>query len=204
MTCIVALKDNGNIYIGGDSAGVAGLSISIRNDEKVFQNGPFVFGFTSSFRMGQILRYKFYPPEQTPSQSDMKYMVTDFIDSVRQCFAANGFGDKDATVGGNFLVGYKGNLYNIQDDFQVGLPNVDFDAAGCGTDLALGSLYSTQGSNLSPEQRITVALEAASKFSAGVAPPFIILKQEYVLENEAKPKAKSKPKTKPRNKNRLK
>lgn len=178
MTCIAALLDKGNVYIGGDSAGVAGLSISIRADEKVFQRGPFIFGFTSSFRMGQILRYKFDPPLQTVSQDDMTYMVTDFIDAVRRTFANNGFGDKDATVGGTFLVGYKGKLYTIESDFQVGIPSINFDAVGCGADLALGSLYTTQGSELTPEERIVFALEAASQFSAGVAPPFLLIKQE--------------------------
>jgi hypothetical protein len=38
MTCIVGLVDKGDVYIGGDSAGVAGLSLSIRADEKVFGN----------------------------------------------------------------------------------------------------------------------------------------------------------------------
>ena len=179
MTCIVGLVDKSNIYLGGDSAGINAfnLSISIRNDVKVFINGPFIMGFTTSFRMGQLLQYKFDPPKQTAAQDDMKYMVTDFIDSVRQCFAYNGFGsmsDKADNVGGNFLVGYNGTLYNIDSDFQVGIPKCGYDSVGCGSDLALGSMYSTVGKK--PEDRITKALEAASQFSAGVAPPFLILK----------------------------
>jgi ATP-dependent protease HslVU (ClpYQ) peptidase subunit len=174
MTCIVGLVDKGDVYIGGDSAGVAGLSLSIRADEKVFGNGPFIMGFTSSFRMGQLLRYKFSPPAQTVHQNDMEYMVTSFIDAARQCFSGNGFGDKDATVGGTFLVGYKGALYTIEGDYQVGIPKPSYDAVGCGSDLALGAMFATEG--LKPEQRITIALEAASTFSAGVAPPFTILK----------------------------
>ncbi len=122
MTCIIGLVHDGNVYIGGDSAGVSGLSVSIRADEKVFSNGPFIMGFTTSFRMGQLLRYKFDPPQQTSNQSDMQYMVTSFIDAARACFSANGFGDKDATEGGTFLVGYKGKLYNIGSDYQVGIP----------------------------------------------------------------------------------
>lgn len=173
MTCIIGLIENGNVYIGGDSAGVSGLSITIRADEKVFQNGPFIFGFTSSFRMGQLLRYKFDPPAQTISQGDMKYMVTSFIDAIRQCFSANGFGDKDATEGGTFLVGYKGKLYNISNDFQVGIPSDNFDAVGCGSELALGAMFATE--NMKPEDRITTALTAASYFNGGVAPPFRIM-----------------------------
>ncbi len=173
MTCIVGLVDKGNVYIGGDSAGVSGLSITIRADEKVFANGPFVMGFTTSFRMGQLLRYKFDPPQQTQSQNDMNYMVTSFIDAARKCFTDNAFGEKGK--GGSFLVGYRGNLYTIDSDFQVGVARDAFDAVGCGSDLALGSLHSTQGKK--PETRVGMALEAAARFNAGVAPPFLILKQ---------------------------
>lgn len=189
MTCIVGLVHNGDVYIGGDSAGVAGLSITIRSDEKVFGNGPFIMGFTTSFRMGQLLRYKLAPPAQTVHQNDMEYMVTSFIDACRTCFSQNGFGDKDASVGGNFLVGYHGKLYNIEGDYQVGVPKLPFDAVGCGSDLALGAMFATEG--LSPEKRINAALMAASTFSAGVAPPFTILKLESD-HKKAAPKKKAK------------
>jgi ATP-dependent protease HslVU (ClpYQ) peptidase subunit len=186
MTCIIGLIDKGDVYIGGDSAGVAGLSITIRNDEKVFGNGPFIMGGTSSFRMLQLLRYKFSPPAQTIHQSDMEYMVTSFIDACRQCFSQNGFGDKEATVGGTFLVGYKGSLYTVEGDYQVGIPNTLYDAVGCGADLAMGAMYATEGMN--PKDRITKALSAASTFNAGVAPPFTIMR----LEGEHKHKKSAK------------
>lgn len=173
MTCIVGLVDKGNVYIGGDSAGVAGLSVTIRADEKVFSNGPFIMGFTTSFRMGQLLRYKFDPPKQTQSQDDMSYMVTSFIDAARKCFTDNSFGEKGK--GGSFLVGYHGRLYTIDSDFQVGITRDQYDAVGCGSDLALGSLHTTQGKK--PEARIVASLEAAAHFNAGVAPPFLILHQ---------------------------
>ena len=161
------------VYICGDSAGVSGTSIDIRADEKVFSNGPFIMGFTSSFRMGQLLRYKFDPPKQTVSQNDMEYMVVNFIDTVRKCFTDNGFGS--TAMGGDFLVGYKGKLYRISGDFQVGIPTDPYYAIGCGSDLALGAMYASVGKK--PEQRMTLALQAASKFSVGVAPPFVVIKQ---------------------------
>lgn len=161
--------------MGGDSAGVAGLDITIRADEKVFTNGPFIMGFTTSFRMGQLLRYKFDPPKQTVNVDDMKYMVTDFIDSIRSCFADNGYGSGKDNSGGTFLVGYNSKLYTIHNDFQVGIPVLSYDAVGCGENIALGAMYAS--SNKKPEDRIRVALEAASSFSGGVAPPFTILKQ---------------------------
>lgn len=173
MTCIVGLEDKGLVYIGGDSAGISGLSITVRADEKVFTTGPFIMGFTTSFRMGQLLRYKFDPPNQANGVDDMRYMVTTFIDAVRKCFFDNGFGSKEDNQGGTFLVGYKGSLYSIQSDFQVAKPTTGYAAVGCGTDLALGAMFAN--SKLKPVDRVKNALSAASAFNAGVSPPFTIL-----------------------------
>jgi ATP-dependent protease HslVU (ClpYQ) peptidase subunit len=173
MTCIIGVAEKGNVYIGGDSAGVAGLSILIRNDEKVFHNGPFIMGFTSSFRMGNLLRYKFDPPKQTVAKDDMRYMVTDFIDAVKKCFTENSYGKPDS--GGAFMVGYNGQLYEINDDFQVGLNSNSMSCLGCGRDIAYGALFATKGKK--PEERIKIALEAAVFHNAGVRPPFKIVKQ---------------------------
>lgn len=192
MTCIVGLVDKGNVYMGGDSAGVAGLSITVRSDEKVFQNGPFLMGFTTSFRMGQLLRYKFDPPKQTVGTDDYQYMVTDFIDAVRKCFSHNGFGnmgDRSNNVGGTFMVGYNGVLYTVDNDFQVGIPQKGYDSIGCGCDLALGALHAT--ANKSAKDRVEAALEAAAAFSGGVCAPFVCL----TTAKETKPAVKKAVKT---------
>jgi len=48
-------------------------------------------------------------------------------------------------------------------------------AVGCGEDLALGSLHTTEGLNWTPADRIKRALEAAEKFSSMVQRPFHVL-----------------------------
>ena len=59
MTCIVGMVDGqGTVYIGADSLAAGGYQKTIRKDAKVFTNGIAVMGYTSSFRMGQLLRYK--------------------------------------------------------------------------------------------------------------------------------------------------
>lgn len=191
MTCICAIVEKGNVYMAGDSAGVAGLSVTVRDDEKVFNVGPFIMGFTSSFRMGDILRFKFNPPEQTVKQTDREYMVTSFIDELRRCFIDNGYGDKEGTRGGCFLVGYKGNLYTVGSDHQIGISTAKYDSVGCGSDIALGSLYSTRG--MEPRKRISMALSAAVEFNGGVRPPFNHVKLEAIIK-----KVKSKPVVKKR------
>lgn len=176
MTCIVGLVDKGRVYIGGDSAGVAGYCLSIRADQKVFVKDGFVFGFTSSFRMGQLIRYKFKPPRRHQDDDLMAYMVTEFVDSLRQCFKDGGFARKNSEeeIGGTFLVGVEGRLFEIEGDYQVGERHIAYAAVGCGDDLAMGAMYATEGSTLTANRRITKALEAAERHSAGVCGPFVV------------------------------
>lgn len=172
MTCIVGVAHGGRVVIGGDSAGVAGLDLVVRADRKVFRNGPFIMGFTSSFRMGQLLAYKLDPPKRFPDADVMKFMVTDFIGAVRQCLKDGGFArrDNDVESGGHFLVGYEGRLFHIGGDYQVGENVCGYDATGCGESFAIGSLAETEA--LDPLERVSHALAVAEKFSAGVRSPF--------------------------------
>lgn len=172
MTCIVGLVQNGHVYMGGDSAGVAGYELVLRRDPKVFRVGPFVIGFTSSFRMGQLLHYKLAAPGRTTSQDVAAYMATDFVDAVRTCLQTGGYARKEneEETAGTFLVGYSGRLFTIDSDYQVGESIDNFAAVGCGAQVALGALFATP--QRPPRERLTTALKAAERHSAGVRGPF--------------------------------
>jgi hypothetical protein len=176
MTAIAGLVADGKVWIGGDSAGVGGYSLAIRKDSKVFRNGEFVMGCTSSFRMIQLLRYEFTPPTPLEGSDLHKYMVTQFIPAIRALFKNAGFTRIDSSVesGGTFLVGWRKNLFVIFDDFQVAQLQDNYCACGCGTDLILGSLFTTEGTEATPRERVEWALQAAERFSAGVRGPFVI------------------------------
>lgn len=74
MTCIAGIVDSlGNIHIAADSAGYAEGSVTIRIDEKVFIRNEFIFGITSSFRMGQLLRFSLKPPKHPKGMSRVSY-----------------------------------------------------------------------------------------------------------------------------------
>jgi hypothetical protein len=182
MTCIVGLVDRGYVYMGGDSAGVSGWDLVERADRKVFRNGEFIMGFTSSFRMGQLLAFGFDPPKPTIGKDLFGYMVTDFVDAARQRLKDGGFATKkdEAEVGGNFLVGVGGRLFNIGSDYQVGESAHGYDACGCGAQIALGSLRSTRRWR-DAKARIAEALDAGETFSAGVRRPFFIDREERKL-----------------------
>jgi ATP-dependent protease HslVU (ClpYQ) peptidase subunit len=176
MTCIAALVDGKKIYMGADSAGVAGYRLEIRAGRKLFVNNGFLFGFTSSFRMGQLLRYDFKPPSCKYKDLD-RFMVRDFVKAVRKCLSKGGFAQKKDAVesGGTFLVGHKGRLYCIENDFQVGETVDGFNAVGCGGSYAQAALWALRKSRASPQTKILRALEAAEHFSAGVRRPFHVM-----------------------------
>src|SRR5918996_699231 len=121
MTCIVGVIQNEKVYIGADSAGVSKDNIVIRIDPKVFKVGEFIMGCTTSFRMIQLLRFSFKPPLIKKGISIYEYMCTSFITQLRKCFKEGGFTTVTNSVesGGSFLIGYKGRLFCIHNDFQV-------------------------------------------------------------------------------------
>jgi hypothetical protein len=100
-------------------------------------------------------------------------MTTVFIDSLRETLKRGGYArtESGAEAAGEFLVGYMGRIFKVCSDYQVAENVVPFDAVGCGADLALGALYATNGAD--PDVRVTMALQAAEAFSAGVRGPFL-------------------------------
>jgi len=142
MTCIIALEYDGKVYMGGDSASVAGYQIQKTYQPKVFTKGDFIIGFTSSFRMGQLLRYKLEIPNQGKSESDIEYLTTSFIDAVRTCLKDGGFTTilNNEEKGGFFLVGYKGKVYKVQRDFQISRYQSGYTATGAGEEFAMGAM----------------------------------------------------------------
>lgn len=175
MTCIVGIVEQKKVFIGADSAGVAGMAVTSRKDSKVFKVGDFVIGCTSSFRMIQLLRFSLTPPKRHQDQDVYEYMCTVFIDAIRSCFKDGGYAElhDSAEQGGTFLVGYAGRLFRIDSDYQVGESHDDFQSVGCGEPYALGAL-SIMDKTLTAQYRVKKALEVAAYHSAGVRSPFVI------------------------------
>jgi ATP-dependent protease HslVU (ClpYQ) peptidase subunit len=176
MTCIVAVKHEDHVVMGGDSAGVAGLDIILRKDPKVFRNGNFVIGYTSSFRMGQLLRFKMKLPP-VPRKMDMfEYMVVHFTETARKTLKKGGYSkvNNNQEDGGCFLVAYQDRMFTIHDDFQVEERTDPYGAVGCGEAYALGALAAAPDKD--PTKMVTTALKVAEKFSGGVRGPFVILR----------------------------
>lgn len=179
MTCIVAIAQNGTVYMGSDHAASddkTGWIIS-RREPKCFKVGQYGIAFTDSFRMGQILQYSWTPPKYTPTKTNSgldKFMRTKFIDSVKSAFKDGGYGSiggADEDTGGIFIVGVCGRLFTIDEDFHVGENVVNYMAEGSGGQIALGALHATKNQK-NPRLRLKAALEAATEFNMNVSGPY--------------------------------
>lgn len=174
MTCIVGLEAGGKVYMGGDSASTSGWDINVTRLRKVFRQGDFLIGCTGSWRMAQLLQYSLVVRPQKDNEDDMQYMVTGFVEAIRTCLKEGGFAkvEDEKEEGGTFLVGFKGRVYTVENNFQVCSTSDAFTAIGCGDKYAMGNLWATKQGR--PRERILAALEAAAHFSNGVCAPFYV------------------------------
>lgn len=175
MTCVVAIAHEGTVTMGADSAGVGeNWNLTNRRDPKIFRRGDMLIGFTSSFRMGQLLGVQLVVPTKPPKVDLFRWMTTDFIEAVRTCLKDGGYTSvvNNREEGGDFLVGVRGRVFNVSCDFQVGEDRKGFDALGSGQAYAKGVMLALR--ERSPRNRIAEALKAAEIFSAGVRGPFTI------------------------------
>ncbi len=179
MTCIVGVKTGDECWMGADSAAADGWEVRAVKQPKLFwlDSGRFTIGYTTSFRMGQILQYHLQIPlqeEPQNAQNDFAYMVRVFVRAVRDCLRGHGFTkiENSQEEGGTFLVAYRGDIYEICSDFQVYQSADNLYAIGCGAGYALGAMYTLDPP---PQERCKVGLKAAAHFSGAVIKPFVVL-----------------------------
>jgi ATP-dependent protease HslVU (ClpYQ) peptidase subunit len=180
MTCCAAIIDNdGSIWVGADSAATSSEIKRLYNHpKKVFINSDFIFGFSGSFRPGQLLQYKFDPPSKPKNMDIYEFINTIFIDALKECFAENDYNINDLEkklLDNDFLIGYKSRVFVINNDYHISEMLTNYAAIGSGAETALGSLYSTRKWD-DCEERLIEALEASTYYNPSVSPPFNILK----------------------------
>ena len=176
MTCIVGIEHKGRIWMGGDSGVFSGWDFTSLPDGKVFAIGEFLIGVAGDARLGQLVRHKFAPPVFAEGEDLDKYMITSFVDALRDCLknagAVSRINEKEQSIG-QLLVGIRGRLYCVWSDYAVERDSRPYRAIGCGANYALGALFVDK--SRAPHTRIRNALNAAIEYSAGVKGPITIL-----------------------------
>ena len=172
MTCVVGYKSkDGKLYFGGDRIAVSGYHVDFRSRPKIFKNNGILLGYTTSFRMGDILEYVFNPPVYNKSiaSNEFEYMIQHFIPELIKCFGENNWLEKknEVVIGGTFLVGVNDKLFYVDSDFQVGESADNYYSIGAGRDIANGAMYALRDED-DAERKLTIAIEAATRHSTVV------------------------------------
>lgn len=177
MTCIVGVAHGGIVVLGADGLTNDGHVGTVNAPPKLFRLGEMLVGVAGDIRVAQLLAYVFEPPAHPPDEDAMRYLIGRFVPAARARLNTGGV-KVDAGEGrANWcaLIGYRGHLYGIYDDFQIEEAVVGFNAVGCGYQAALGSLHTTEYMvSLTPYSRVHRALSATARVDIHVGEPFAI------------------------------
>lgn len=179
MTCIVGIEHDGKVYLGSDSISIEGWNKRVVTEPKCFKhmhNEEFIFGYTSSFRFGQLIQYSFVPPKKLDiHKNDMHFLCTTFIDELRHVLKIGGYLktiDTTTEEAGKCIFGYNKKLYFIDVDFQIQRPNFGYTSVGAGYLYAESILHYLKDKDMDPQDKLIEALTVSSELNAAVIPPF--------------------------------
>lgn len=180
MTVIVGVVDQESnaLHMGADSLATNGWhSAWDMREPKIFRVEKFLIGVCGSPRIAQLVKFKLALKDDRRVEDPFEFMCLNFVDRLRAILGENGARNTLNTVENIaehswLLVGFRGRLFSVDYSFAVVERGQPFDAIGCGSDFALGSLFETAGKD--PLHRVDQALRCAEKFSSGVRGPFVV------------------------------
>lgn len=167
MSLVVAIAEEKKVFMACDSYSTSeDGDIKRRHDMKMFKNGRYLIGFTGSARTGQIFKPKYWEPPKD---------IYEFPDAMREHAAEKGcISVNNPDIGmdvmlSNFLIGFKGRIYEVLIDFQLVEPEENYSALGTGKTYALGALYVTRFSKTLPViDRLDIVMRAGIHFCDSV------------------------------------
>lgn len=174
MTCIAGLVDGKNVWLAGDRAATGGgLNRILLKHPKIFMKSNIGFGICGSPKIANAIEHVLVMPEHEKGLEPSTYLISRLVPAMRECLQSI-----DATVEhngqqyleGGMLIAFKGELYQLECNFQVTQTANGFDAIGSGGEAALGSLRASRG--VGARKRLKMAMETSAENNAGVAPPF--------------------------------
>lgn len=196
MTCIIAHTNGTSSFIAGDKLGSNGFTKAVQTEPKVFEKEfiklnedgltrtkeVMALGYTTSFRMGQLLNYNLTLPEHVAGETFSQYLVLKVIPIIRQMFKDE-WGARDASQdvgGGQFIILHNHTIYEVQEDFSVLQPKTQITAVGSGTYHAIASMSAyievQEETNVQLHERVESIFKIVSDNVTSVSPEFDILK----------------------------
>lgn len=184
MTCIVGLEHNGQVYLCGDRAASSIDHITVNKAPKVYKKFtkkkqvPVLIGWAGAFLFGNVLQYKFTPPDIRTGMTPDEYVYHLLIKDLRKSMETNHYQPQEDP--GFTIIGVDGKLFTLQEDFSMLHNDVCYNAIGSGSTYAMGAMHAlwNGGVGIDPESFLTRAIEAAAAFSTTVRGPFDFISSE--------------------------
>lgn len=172
MTCIVGIAHEGKVYIGGERGHSDNDIISSSLGPKVFNKSFYLIGYAGNIGVGQLVAHSFDAPTIRVNTDVYKYVHQLFMPALRDHLKDYLSEKEDNQT--SFILGIKGKVFEIDtSDFQcVEYPEL---AIGSGAGYAYGSLHTTYNYDISTEDRITIAIDAAITYSPTCQGPIDII-----------------------------
>lgn len=156
MTCIVGLVGTKGVLIAGDAQGSTEWTKREDAGVKVFNLMDTVaMGYCGSGRFGQILQYHMDDLDEPPlAMDEHRWAVHDFIPYLRALTEEHGHLHVRHNVEefgpSAFLLGVRGRLFAVWNDFSVDEHVHPYEAIGSGGETAMGVLHAAYGETREP------------------------------------------------------
>jgi len=170
MTCIVGCEFDGKVYLGGDIQGTGWNNKVVHTQPKVFNKKGVIFGYTTSYRFGQLLEHSLPDPVVPENDTEIyRWLISVLVPAIKAVLKEN-----DYEGGGNCLIGVKSQLWELQNDFSVLRSVKGYAAVGSGYEYATGAIHGRIGSlgkvmdRTEAIELVKLAIQAAGTYSPSV------------------------------------
>lgn len=176
MTTIIAIQKRNEVLFGTDAQVTAGNRISKHPlMAKIVERGPYIIAGSGEVAASDIIQHIWTPP--TPKGNDWNdlyhFVISTVVPSMKQCFKDNEYKwnevSEDDDTRFSFLLAVGGTVFEISDDFSVGMDSTGYYGIGSGSDYAVGALHA--GADMEE------ALKIAARLDAFTSPPFYYFTQ---------------------------
>ena len=185
MTCVVGVVENGVVWMGADSFSGNGYFCSKSSLPKVFLRDGILLGTAGDWRGSALLQNMEVPacPDDMPVEL---YLAGLFVGAMREHFRAHGFlqevNSQQQTEDMQILIGFRGRLFALWQQFQVTESLEGYEAIGAGMYVAAGALYAAQQMKLPVAEQLEMSLMAARAHHPVVRPPFVMMNEHGHVE----------------------
>lgn len=176
MTCVAAYVDKKRktMWMAADTLCSDGHIGYDRKEPKIFESEDFLIGFSGNPRFYQIIKYSNGFPK--PYGDLHRFMCSEFVAHVASTLNETSYiKKKEDTLKipgySSMVVLVGGRSFTLYSDFQIEENTYPYVSIGSGSEVAMGSLWTSNKSGLlakNPKSGLTDSVKAASAFVMSV------------------------------------